>query len=48
MSDWMKVWEGAVLTFPKLHTVKCGKPPDLKTGGCYPAYFENHHGEQRR
>jgi hypothetical protein len=46
MDDQMKVWEGTVLTIPNRHTMSCGKPPDLKAGACYTAYFENNYGEQ--
>jgi hypothetical protein len=46
MEDQMKVWEGTVLTIANFHTMSCGKPPELKAGGCCTAYFENHYGEQ--
>lgn len=42
----LKIWEGTVLTVPNCHYEVCGKPPDLKAGRCYTAYFENHYGEQ--
>ena len=42
----LKVWQGVVLTVPNCHYECCGKPPDLKAGDCYVAYFENNCGEQ--